>query len=126
MTDRATIMLVEDDEELSEVMQYNLHHAGYRVVPVLDGGQAIADLEHQRPDLVLLDLMLPGADGWEVCDFMASREPLSGIPVVIFTARSAREDYDRARQYDNFAGYFVKPYATRDVMRHIEKVLARG
>lgn len=117
-------MVVEDDEALNEVLQYNLNRAGYEVVPALDGLRAIEELEATPPDLVLLDIMLPGKDGWEICAYMAESPKLEDVPVVIFTAKSSREDYDRARQFPNFAGYFVKPYATGDVMRHVAKVLS--
>lgn len=120
----AMIMVVEDDEQLNEVLCYNLTKAGYQVDPVHDGEEAIRRLDSTRPDLMLLDIMLPSKTGWEVCQYISEREDLSSLPVVIFTAKSAREDFDRARNFPNFAGYFVKPYATPDVMRHVEKILS--
>lgn len=119
----ATIMVVEDDEELSEVLQYNLARAGYRVVQAWDGQEAMDTVEQAAPDLVLLDIMLPKADGWEVCRFLTDTPALKQIPIIIFTAKSTREDFDLARQF-NLAGFFTKPYATIDVLRHVEKVLA--
>jgi DNA-binding response OmpR family regulator len=116
-------MVVEDDEELSEILQYNLTRAGYRVTPIYNGHAAIETLRDQRPDLLLLDIMLPGADGWEVCRTMSGDPELKSIPIIIFTAKSAREDFDQARQF-NLAGFFTKPYATGDVLRHVEKVLS--
>lgn len=120
----ARIMVVEDDEALNEVLQYNLNRAGYEVVSVFDGLRAVEELEAVTPDLVLLDIMLPGKNGWEICGLMAESPELGDVPVVIFTAKSSREDFDRARQFPNFAGYFVKPYATGDVMRHVAKLLS--
>lgn len=119
----ARIMVVEDDEHLNEVLCYNLTRAGYQVTPVHDGEEAVRQLEGEAPDLLLLDVMLPGRNGWEVCQYIADRPELKSLPVVIFTAKSAREDFDTARAFPNFAGYFVKPYATPDVMRHVEKIL---
>ena len=119
----ATIMVVEDDEELSDVLQYNLTRAGYRVIQVWDGQEAIDTVEQSAPDLMLLDVMLPKADGWEVCRFLSDSPTLKQIPIIIFTAKSTREDFDLARQF-NLAGFFTKPYATIDVLRHVEKVLA--
>jgi CheY-like chemotaxis protein len=69
--------------------------------------------------------MLPGADGWDVCRFLARSPDLKQIPIIIFTAKSAREDFDLARQF-NLAGFFTKPYATADVLRHVEKVLSKA
>lgn len=119
----ATIMVVEDDEELSEILQYNLSRAGYRVIQAWDGQEAIDTVEQAAPDLLLLDIMLPKVDGWKVCRFLADSPTLKHIPIIIFTAKSAREDFDLARQF-NLAGFFTKPYATTDVLRHVEKVLA--
>lgn len=119
----AAIMVVEDDDELNDLLQYNLTRAGYRVEQAWSGSEAIEKIRQDPPELLLLDLMLPGVDGWEVCRFLAADPELSQIPIVIFTAKSAREDFDQARQF-NLAGFFTKPYATADVLRHVEKVLA--
>lgn len=119
----ATVMIVEDDETLNEVLQYNLERAGYRVIPVFDGAEAMRRIENEQPDLLLLDIMLPGADGWEVCRFLAKTPSAARIPVIFFTAKGTREDFDIARQVPNFAGYFTKPYATADVLRHVNKML---
>lgn len=117
------ITVVDDDEQLNDVLHYNLSREGYRVRQVFAGDEAIDAISEEPPDLVLLDVMLPGADGWEVCRHLTSSASLRGIPVIIFTAKSAREDFDTAREFD-VAGYFVKPYATADVLRHVAKVLA--
>ena len=120
----ATIMIIEDDEELNEILQYNLTRAGYKTAQVWDGRVAMTELQSHPPDLVLLDVMLPGADGWEVCKFMNGDPRLRSIPIIVFTAKSAREDFDQARQF-NLAGFFTKPYATADVLRHVQKVLLK-
>lgn len=117
------ILVVEDDEELNEVLEYNLRKSGYEVLQAWDGLEAIRMLDETRPDLVLLDVMLPGANGWEVCQHIRGSETLKDTPVVVFTARGSRDDFEIARRY-NPAGYFTKPYATPDVLRHVEKVVA--
>lgn len=119
------IMVVEDDEELNEILYYNLTQAGYVVTQARDGVDAMERAEAERPDLVLLDLMMPRADGWEVCRRFAADPDLRQTPIVVFTAKGAREDFDQARAF-NVAGYFVKPYATADVLKHVEKVLFSG
>ncbi|HEY3999999.1 MAG TPA: response regulator [Candidatus Xenobia bacterium] len=118
----ARILVVEDDEDLKEVIGYNLKRRGHEVSFASDGEEALVKLK-TPPDLMLLDIMLPRLDGFEVCSRM-SREPgTSAIPVIFFTARGSSEDFERARHMHNFAGYFTKPYATMDVLRHIDKVL---
>jgi DNA-binding response OmpR family regulator len=116
-------MIVEDDEELNEILQYNLMRSGYEVTQVFDGNEAQTAIREQKPDLVVLDVMLPGQDGWEVCRSLADDPELKQIPIIFLTAKSGREDFDQARQF-NMAGFFTKPCATPDVLRHVEKVLA--
>ena len=118
----ARIMVIEDDEELSDLLQYNLGRQGHEVVQYYDGREAMDAMTGEMPDLLLLDLMLPGADGLEVCRHVTSTQDLKHIPIIIFTAKGSREDFDQARQY-NVSGFFVKPYTTADVLRHVEKVL---
>jgi DNA-binding response OmpR family regulator len=118
----ATIMVVEDDDVLNDVLAYNLERAGYKVISAHDGVEAKTLLQERLPDLVLLDIMLPGADGWEICRWMDQTG--RGVPVVFFTAKGSRDDFDAARRFRNFAGFFMKPYATSDVLRHVHKVLA--
>jgi DNA-binding response OmpR family regulator len=113
---QAKIMVVEDDEQLNEVLCYNLMKNGYEPIAVFDGDEAVRQLEQTPPDLILLDIMLPGRSGWDVCQFLSeSAASYASLPVVIFTAKSAREDFDKARRFPNFAGYFVKPYATQEL-----------
>ena len=68
--------------------------------------------------------MLPGIDGWEICRILAADARLRHVPVIIFTAKGSREDFDRGQQFPNVCGYFIKPYATADVIQHIARVLA--
>ncbi len=119
----AHITIVEDEDELNEILHYNLTRAGYRVTQAWDGLKAKEVLAHEAPDLVLLDLMLPGVGGWEICQWMSRQESLKNVPIVIFTAKSSREDFDQGREY-NVAGFFTKPYATMDVLRHVERILS--
>ncbi|MBW3624626.1 MAG: response regulator [Armatimonadetes bacterium] len=118
-----TIMVVEDDEELNEIIHYNLTRAGYEVIQAWDGLQAIEAIRQSAPGLIILDVMLPGVDGWEVCHSLQDSPELREIPIVFLTAKSAREDFDQARQF-NIAGFFTKPFTTVDVLRHVEKVLS--
>ena len=118
------ILIVEDDEQLNEVLCYNFSKAGYQVSSALDGDEAVRQLAENPPDLILLDLMLPSTSGWEVCRQLSERQDLREVRVVVHTAKSGRTDFDRARNFPNFAGYFVKPYATADAMRHVKKILA--
>ncbi len=119
-----TILVVEDQEEVNELLQYNLQRAGYRTLAAYDGRVGLATARGERPDVVLLDVMLPGIDGWEICRALADDPALRDIPVIIFTAKGSREDFDHGHRFANVVGYFVKPYATSDVIEHLRRVLA--
>ncbi|MBA2320120.1 MAG: response regulator [Deltaproteobacteria bacterium] len=115
------ILVVEDEEELNELLAYNLRKAGYEVTQTFDGAHALTLIAEDPPDLLLLDIMLPGQDGWSVCRALAKQG--AELPTIIFTAKGAREEFDQARDFPNVRGYFMKPYATADVLRHVERVL---
>jgi two-component system alkaline phosphatase synthesis response regulator PhoP len=119
-----TILVVEDQEEVNDLLQYNLVRAGYRALAAYDGRAGLAAVRQHRPDLVLLDVMLPGIDGWDICNALLEDPALRHIPVIIFTAKGSREDFDHGHRYANVAGYFIKPYATSDVIEHVGRVLA--
>lgn len=81
------LLLVEDDDAIAQALRLHLEEAGYRLHREADGRDAMAAIDRQPWDLVLLDLMLPGADGWQVCRHL--RERHAGVPVIMLTARSA-------------------------------------
>ncbi len=119
-----TILVVEDQEEVNDLLRYNLQRAGYRTLAAYDGRVGLATVQRQHPDVVLLDVMLPGIDGWEICRSLVDDPALRDIPVIIFTAKGSREDFDHGHRFANVVGYFVKPYATSDVIEHLRRVLA--
>lgn len=91
-----TILIVEDDEELNDILHYNLVRVGYRVLQAYDGAGARALAQLECPDLIVLDIMLPDMDGWEVSRFFSEDPRLRDIPIVFLTAKSAREDFDES------------------------------
>jgi CheY-like chemotaxis protein len=119
-----TILVVEDQEEVNDLLQYNLGRAGYHPLAAYDGPAGLAAARRHRPDLVLLDVKLPGCDGWEICRSLTADPALRDIPVILFTAKGSREDFDHGQRFANVVGYFVKPYATADVIQHVGRVLA--
>ncbi len=117
------ILVVDDDENFNALTCLRLSRDGYQPVGVPDAPAAFASLREQRPALILLDIGLPGMDGWEVCRTLATDATWRDIPIVIFTGKGAREDFDRGRSFPNVCGYFVKPYTAEDVIQHIARVL---
>ena len=91
----ARILIVEDEESLTELLRYNLEAAGYDVESAARGDEADLRIREQVPDLVLLDWMLPGLSGMELCRRIRAREDTAGLPVIILTARG--EEADRVR-----------------------------
>ncbi len=115
------ILIVEDDEDIVDVLRRTLRAEGYEVRAALDGPEALADLGEFAPDLVVLDLGLPGMDGMEVCDRI--RES-SEVPILMLTARADPED--RVAGLDTGADdYLVKPFDRSELLARIRALLRR-
>jgi DNA-binding response OmpR family regulator len=117
-----TILVVEDDRRLARMAQINLEAAGYQVVIFNEGVQARDYLALERPDLALLDMMLPTISGWDLLDFLQHQDRLRTVPVVVISAMASQDDQRRAR----LAGareYFVKPFGIRDLLACVEALL---
>lgn len=114
------IMVVEDEEDILQLLSYTLTKAGFRVVLALSGEEALEKLARERVDLILLDHMLPGMDGLEVCQVVRQDNKLKEIPVVMLTAKSEEEDIvtGLARGVDE---YLTKPFSPKVL---VAKVLA--
>jgi len=117
----STILLVEDDISLSEALMYNLEKQGYKTVAVNDGVDAIEKARSIRPDLILLDVNLPGVDGFEVCRIL--RKDIQ-VPILMLTARS--DEIDRVIGLEIGADdYITKPFSMRELMARIKAHLRR-
>lgn len=116
------ILIVEDEQKIARLVRLYLEEAGFEAVAIHDGGQAIHAFRHERPDLVLLDLNLPGMDGLDVCRSLR-RE--SDVPVIMLTARS--DEADRLIGLELGADdYVVKPFSPREVIARVRAVLRRA
>jgi DNA-binding response OmpR family regulator len=117
-----TVLVVEDEAEIADVVRQYLERDGYRVAVCGDGAQALAELARLRPDLVLLDVMLPGTDGYEVCRRIRAQ---GSTPVIMLTARD--EEHDKlvglALGADD---YITKPFSPREVVARVRAVLRRA
>jgi DNA-binding response OmpR family regulator len=115
------ILVVEDEPSVSEVVGLYLRRAGYAVQLVRDGKAALAALERQIPMLVILDLMVPGADGWEITRWLRER---SDVPIIILTAR--REESERIAGLEMGADdYVVKPFSPQELVSRVRAVMRR-
>jgi two-component system OmpR family response regulator len=116
------ILIVDDDAETRSLLSEYLHKQGYRVTTAADGKAMQGMLETARPDLIVLDLMLPGTDGLELCRDLRSR---SNVPVIMLTARG--EETDRIVGLEMGADdYLAKPFSPRELLARIKSVLRRS
>ena len=119
------ILIVEDDADIIEMITYNLRKEGYKTASVLDGEEAIYSVKKQMPDLIILDLMLPGIDGLEVCRNLRGKESTSQIPIIMLTAKS--QETDKVVGLELGADdYITKPFSPRELIARIKAVLRRS
>ena len=118
------ILIVEDEESLLKLESILLSSKGYSVTGVMDGKSALDEISARRPDLVVLDIMLPELDGFEVCKRIKENPETAGIPVVMLTAKKNSQDYARGMQVGADA-YVTKPFKSAQVIELIEGLLSR-
>lgn len=118
----AKILVVDDEPHMVKLVEANLRAAGYEVVSAVDGRTALAAAERELPDLIILDIMLPGIDGYEVCRRI--RE-YSAVPILMLTARSS--EIDLVRGFDVGADdYLEKPFSVNELLVRVRAVLKRS
>ncbi len=118
------VLVVEDEDALSALLQYNLDKEGYKVTIATDGEEALVVIDEQQPDLVVLDWMLPKVSGVEVCRRLRARPETRNLPIIMLTARG--EESDRIRGLDTGADdYVVKPFSMSELAARIRAVLRR-
>jgi len=123
MTDKQPVVLVADDEEdIKVVLRMFLEAVGYEVVTAFDGLDALEQIKSTKPDVVLMDIMMPVIDGIEVVRQMKATPGIRDIPVVMLTAAAQSDMVERAIQA-GAADYIVKPFEPETVQKAIEKVL---
>ncbi|BCG46485.1 Phosphate regulon transcriptional regulatory protein PhoB [Citrifermentans bremense] len=119
-----TVLVIEDEKDLAELVVFHLEQEGYSCLVAHDGATGLAEARRSKPDLILLDLMLPGMMGTEVCRTLKRAEHTAGIPVIMLTAKG--EEIDRVVGFEMGADdYVVKPFSTRELMLRVRAVLRR-
>jgi len=119
----ATILHVEDNLDNRMVVRDLLHFRGYRVVEVFDGEEALAAAEREHPDIILMDVQLPGVSGLEAARRIKAREDLRHIPIVAVTSFALSGD-DQKAYAAGCDAYIAKPYKPRDLLQLIENLLS--
>jgi two-component system phosphate regulon response regulator PhoB len=121
----ATILIVEDETDLSELMRYNLEAEGFRIVSAESGDEAVERIRDGVPDLILLDWMLPGLSGIELCRRWRARPETAKVPIIMITARG--EEEERVRGLATGADdYVVKPFSMPELVARIQALLRRA
>ncbi|HKK31477.1 MAG TPA: phosphate regulon transcriptional regulator PhoB [Alphaproteobacteria bacterium] len=119
------VLIVEDEPGIVEMLRYNLEAVDIEVGVAVDGDEALMSAVERQPDLVLLDWMLPGTSGLEVCRQLRRRRETRSLPVIMLTARG--EEADRVRGLDSGADdYIVKPFSTSELVARVRAVLRRS
>jgi CheY-like chemotaxis protein len=123
----ARVLVVDDEKNLRDVLSMNLSLAGHQVVAASDGPQGLESARRQHPEVVVLDLMMPGLDGWEVlAELKSDPDPaVAGIPVIILTARAGDLDVIRGG-IEGAVCYLTKPFAMNDLRRAVADAVAGG
>lgn len=121
---KETILIVEDEKDIVRMLEYNLKKEGFKTLSVSDGEDCLDAANRKHPDLIILDLMLPGIDGLEVCKLLKGERKTKNIPVIMLTAK--------AQESDKIVGlelgaddYVTKPFSPRELIARIRAVLRR-
>ena len=122
---KSKIVVIEDEVDILEVINYNLSKEGFDVCSALDGQEGLALIKKEVPDLVLLDLMLPGLDGIEICRKLKTDYSTRSIPIIMVTAKGEESDIVLGLGM-GADDYMVKPFRPRELMARIRSVLRRG
>ena len=119
------ILVVDDEPEAVELLEFNLKQAGYVVSTAGDGAEALKRARTQTPDMIVLDVMLPEMDGFEICKSLRLDSSTAKIPIIMLTAKAA--EIDRVLGLELGADdYLTKPFSPRELLLRIKKILARG
>lgn len=118
------VLIIDDEEHIVELIRYNLEASGYVTVEAYNGIEGLKLAKQEMPDLVLLDLMLPGIDGLEVCKRLRSDDKLKNIPIIMLTAKS--EEIDKILGLELGADdYITKPFSVRELNARVKALLRR-
>ncbi len=122
--DKRKIIVIEDDHSINELIRYNLEREGFEAEGVANGLDAVLMVEQRLPALVLLDIMLPGLDGFEVCRRLKNNAKTAAVPVIMITARGSETDVVRGLQL-GAEDYVVKPFSPKVLVARVRAVLRR-
>jgi two-component system phosphate regulon response regulator PhoB len=120
-----TVLVIDDEAEIIRLLDYNLTKAGYLAISAKDGPSGLVMARKHAPDLVVLDVMMPGMDGWEVCKTLRKEPATAAVPILMLTAKA--EEADRVLGLELGADDYVsKPFGVRELMARVKALLRRS
>lgn len=122
---RHIVVYVEDEPDMIKLVRLILEHEGIELVGVVDAQQGVPVVRAVKPDLILLDLMMPDMDGWEVFEALQSDVELRQIPVIVLTVRAAAIDKSMGLYVYNVEDYITKPFEMRELVRRVHRALEK-
>jgi len=116
------ILVIDDEIDLTKVLKKRLTNAGYAVVTLNDSREALDTIREEKPDLILLDIMMPYKDGYEICDEARCYDETKHIPIIVFTAKPLEKDFIKdIHSLFGATDYLLKPFKTEDLLEKIAK-----
>jgi two-component system response regulator VicR len=125
MTNGKLVVCIEDEPEMIDLVKLILSRKGYQVVGAMGGREGLDAIQAHKPDLVLLDLMMPDMDGWEVYQKMKADDSTKAIPVIVVTAKAQSIDKVLGLHIAKVDDYITKPFGPQELLQSVEQVLAR-
>jgi two-component system, OmpR family, alkaline phosphatase synthesis response regulator PhoP len=119
------VLVVDDQADVVELLESSFALRGYRVISARNGQEALAKVYQEQPDVVLLDIMMPVFDGYEICRILKSGAETKHIPVIFITAKGRQADIERGFEL-RADGYVVKPFEPLELTDFTEKILAKS
>ncbi|QCX32566.1 response regulator transcription factor [Caloramator sp. E03] len=119
------ILIIDDESNIVELIKYNLEMNGYKILYAFDGNEGLKIAKDEKPDLILLDVMLPGIDGFEMCKLIKKDKEIEQIPIIMLTAKG--EEFDKILGLELGADdYITKPFSVRELLARIKAILRRN
>lgn len=125
MTNDKVVVCIEDEPEMIDLVKLILSRKGFQVVGAMGGREGLEAIQNEKPVLVLLDLMMPDMDGWEVYQKMKADDQTKGIPVIVVTAKAQSIDKVLGLHIAKVDDYITKPFGPQELLESVEQVLAR-
>lgn len=123
METKPKVLYIEDEEAMIDLVRLILKPRGFEVIGAEGGQQGLDKVRMEKPDLILLDLMMPGVDGWEVLRQLRADDELAAIPVIVITVRSRGMDEASGRDIAGVEDYITKPFGQTRLLESIDRVL---